>query len=76
VRALISLLFASSSLAHPATVVAGTTVEGAVLASVRLSACTQPATLVACTIGEGATNASVLLVGVVPNRHCRGVHDM
>jgi hypothetical protein len=54
VRALERCLFASSAWAQSATVVVGTTVEDAVLASVRLTAWAQPANVVSVTTFEDA----------------------
>jgi hypothetical protein len=54
-------LFSRSARAHTDTLVAGMTVEGAVLASVRLSAWAKTATVVAGMTVEGAALASVFL---------------
>jgi hypothetical protein len=51
------------------------TVEGAALASVRLSAWAQPATVVVGRKGYGADLASDRLVDVGPASHCGGGQD-
>jgi hypothetical protein len=69
-------LFAWSAWAHPATVLAGSSGEGA--ASLQLftrSAWDQPVIVVAGTKCEGAALASVLTLGVGLPSHCGSGHD-
>jgi hypothetical protein len=56
-------------------VVAGTTGEGAGLASVRWSTWAQPTTVVTGTTGEGAALAYARSVGVGSAFHCGGGHN-
>jgi hypothetical protein len=74
VRALLWPLFPRSAWALPATVLEGTTGDGAALASFVWSTWSQPATVVADTTGVGAALASVRTVGVASCSHCGGVH--
>ena len=69
VRALLSPLFAWSAWAQLAIVVAGTTGEGAALASVRLLGVAQLATVLAVKTCNGAALASVHLVGMGSASH-------
>jgi hypothetical protein len=74
-RAMLWPLYAWSACAQPDTVLAGTTFEGAAMASVRLSSSAQPASVVAGTTGEGVAISSVRSVSVESARHCGGGYD-
>jgi hypothetical protein len=75
VRALLWPLFFLSAWAQPATVVAGTTVEGAVLPLFARSSYVKPATVVKGVTGEYAALACDLSVGVGSPIHCGGEHE-
>jgi hypothetical protein len=74
-RALLLPLFYRSAWAQPATVVAGTTVDGAALASVRWLGLCQPATVVVGTRVEGASLISVRFIGEGSASHSGGGQD-
>jgi hypothetical protein len=67
-------MFAWSARGEAATVVAGTNVDGAAMASAR-SAWAHPITVVAGMTGEGAALASVPSDGVGSDSNCGGGHD-
>jgi hypothetical protein len=74
VRAPLWPMFHLSALAQPGTVVAGTTREGAALASDRSVGVGKPTTVVAGTTGEFAALNSVRSVEVGSKRDCGGGH--
>jgi hypothetical protein len=69
VRSLILPMICRSESGHSVTVEAGTTGEGAALASVRSFGVSQPATVVGDTTGDGAALVTVRLVGVITASH-------
>jgi hypothetical protein len=74
-RALFWPLIACSALAQPATVFAGTTVEGAAPASVRFFGVVPASQCCGGTKVEGASLASVCSVDASSASHCGGGHD-
>jgi hypothetical protein len=75
VRAQLWPLFALSAWTEPATVVAGSTVEGATLASVHSVGLGSTSFVMAGTKCQGEVLASVRSVGVGLDRQCVSGHD-
>jgi hypothetical protein len=75
VKALLWPLFDSSAWAQEATVVAGTTGEGAALASVLSVGISSGSHFCGGTTGEGAVLASVRSEGIVSSIHCGDGYD-
>ena len=75
VRALLWPLFEGSEWAHPTTLVAGSTGDGAEMDSVLYVGVVHPATVLSGTTGEGDSLTTDHLVGLGSASHCGGGHD-